>query len=304
MKIFVTGGSGVVGSKLIRSLCGDNEISYTFLSHPYLVKGCTQYKLDITERNSTIDLIAQIKPEITIHTCALTNVDLCETNQELANAINVEGTRNVVDACRKVSSKIVYISTSNVFDGGKKIYFEDDRPNPINHYGFTKLMGEKIAASSHLPSLILRTDQPYSWVEKWQKKNFVLQVLKKLEASNVVEVFVDWYNNPTFIDNFVEATNELIKKEKEGIYHIVGSDFINRYEWALRIANIFGKHQNHIRPIRSDRLRTPAKRANANLSNSKIQKETDVTLLGVEEGLRLMIKETRLLGKVKSCSQV
>lgn len=297
MKIFITGGSGVLGSKLVESLFRENEVSYSFLSHSYIIEGCIPYELDITKSKSTVDLILQIRPEITVHTSALTDVDFCETNRELANAINIEGTRNVVDACKKVNSKVIYISTSNVFDGMKKIFLEDDMPNPINYYGFTKLEGERIVANSNLPFLILRIDQPYSWVKKWQKKNFVLWVLEKLEASNVVEVFVDWYNNPTLINNFIEVTNKLLKKEKEGIYHVVGSDFINRYEWALRIANIFGKDKNRIRPIRSGRLRTlAAKRANANLSNSKTQKETGVTLLGVEDGLRLMLGDAQHLG--------
>ena len=149
MNILITGGSGVIGSKLVKSLCWDNEVSFTFLSHPFFMEGCTRYKLDISERHSTVDLITRIKPEITIHTSALTNVDLCETNKKLANAINIEGTRNVVDACRKVNSKIVYISTSNVFNGKKKIFLENDRPNPVNYYGFTKLMTVLVVSPYH-----------------------------------------------------------------------------------------------------------------------------------------------------------
>lgn len=292
MRIFISGGSGVIGSRLIRSLSRNgNEVFCTFLTHPYFPKGCTSYKLDITERGPTIDLITRIKPEITIHTSALTNVDLCETDWKLANKINIEGTKNVVDACRKVNSKIVYISTSNIFDGKKKVFSEDDKPNPINYYGFTKLVGEKMVVSSQLPFLILRTDQPYSWVEKWQRKSFVMWVLEKLKAGKIVEVFMDWYNNPTFLDDFIGITNELIKKEKEGTYHIVGSDFLNRYKWALKIAKIFGEDQNLIHPARSEQSELPAKRANANLSNSKIQKEIGIKPLGVEEGLKLMLKQ-------------
>lgn len=294
MRIFITGGSGVIGSKLVKSLSRDgNEVYCTFLTHPYSPEGCTSYELDITEREFTVDLITRIRPEITIHTSALTNVDLCETNRELADRINIQGTKNVVDACRNANSKIIYISTSNVFDGKKKVFLENDEPNPINHYGFTKLAGEKIVVSSHLPFLILRTDQPYSWVEKWQKKSFVMWVLAKLEAGKIIEVFADWYNNPTFLDNFVEVTNELIKREKEGIYHVVGSDYISRYEWALKIAEIFDKNQNLIRPTKSGQSKLPAKRANANLSNSEAQKETGMMLFGVEKGLKLMLKQTK-----------
>jgi dTDP-4-dehydrorhamnose reductase len=291
LRIFITGGSGVIGSKLVKSLSKENEVYYTFLAHPNLVEGSTPYKLDIAQRKSTLDLIMRIKPEVTIHTSALTDVDLCETNQELANKINIQGTRNIIDACKAINSKVVYISTSNVFDAKKKVFSEDDRPNPINYYGFTKLEGEKIVTGSHLPFLIIRTDQPYSWVEKWQRKSFVMWILEKSRLNTIVGVFVDWYNNPTFLDNFVEATNGLVKAEKEGVYHVVGSDFINRYEWALKIAEIFSEDKNKICPIRSEQSKLPAKRANANLSNSKIQNEIGMNLVGVEEGLRIMLKQ-------------
>lgn len=291
MNILITGGSGVIGSKLVKSLCGDNEVSFTFLSHPFFMEGCTRYKLDISERRSTVDLITRIKPEITIHTSALTNVDLCETNRKLANAINIEGTRNVVDACRKVNSKIVYISTSNVFDGEKKIFLENDRPNPVNYYGFTKLMGEKISASSHLPFLILRTDQPYSWVEKWQKKSFIETVLEQFETINKIQIFKDWYNNPTYIDDFVNATMRLIKQKNEGVYHLVGPDYINRYDWAIKIAKCFKKEHSLICPILSKEKGLPAKRANTNLSNLKIKRDTKIDFKGVDEGLKQMLLE-------------
>ena len=289
-KIFITGGSGTIGSKLVESLYRENNVSYTFVNHPYFAEGCTSFKLDITERKSTIDLITQIKPEITIHTSALTDVDLCETNRKLADEINVEGTRNIVDACKKVNSKIIYISTSNVFNGKKNIFLEDDSTCPINYYGSTKAIGERIVISSQLAFLILRTDQPYTWIKKWQKKNFIIWLLEKIEANEVVEVFKDWYNNPTFLDNFVEATSELMKKGKEGIYHIIGSDFINRYDWALKIVDILGEPRSLIKSIESSQSELPAKRANANLSNIKAQKETGVNLIGVQEGLRLMFK--------------
>ena len=113
------------------------------------------------------DDVIKLNPDIVIHTAALTNVDLCETNNVLANLINVQGTKNIVDGCMKIQSKIIFISTSYVFDGNSDQYFEEDLPNPTSYYGITKYESEKIIQNSNLDFLILRTDQPYCWIEKW-----------------------------------------------------------------------------------------------------------------------------------------
>ncbi len=288
--ILVIGGSGVIGSKLVEALLKtQNTVHYTFCSNEYpLEKAFVPHKLDVTDREATISLIREIKPELVIHTSALTNMDLCERDEKLAHNLNVEGTQNVVDCCKIVNGKIVYISTSNVFDGTKRIYHEEDKPNAINNYGLTKLQGEKIVLQSDLPFLILRTDQPYCWVKPWQKKNSVIRVLEKLEANEAVNDILDWYNTPTFVDNFAEVTVKLIKENRNGIYHVVGSDFVNRYEWALKIAEVFNKDQHLIHPIMSNQLNIVAKRANGHLSNKKVIYETNIKLLGIAEGLHVM----------------
>ena len=290
MRFLITGGSGLIGSRLVNLLSRRHDVHFSFLSHPSFQNECESYKLDITQRESTITLITKLKPDIIIHTSALTNVDLCETNRQLADLINVQGTKNVVDGCMKIDRKIIYISTSNVFDGKKTVFLEDDKPNTINHYGFTKLAGERIVTNSNLPFLILRTDHPYSWAEKWQRKSFVNWITKKLEEKKTIEVFSDWYNNPTFLDDFIDITAELIKREKNGIYHVVGPNYISRYKWALYIAKMIGVDPDLISPAKSNQSELPARRANANLNNSKVQKETGKRLLGVNEGVKLMQK--------------
>jgi len=219
-------------------------------------------------------------------------MDLCEVNKNLAKSVNVEGTRNIVDACQKIGSKIVFISTSAVFDGTKPLYDENDQPHPINYHGLTHLEGEKIVINSGLPFLVLRTDQPYGWIESWQKKNSVIRILEKLEGNITVEEILDWYNTPTFIDNLIEVATTLIKKEKEGVYHTVGPDFVNRYELTLKIAEIFDKDKNLIKPINSKELNLPAKRGAIRLSNKKAEKESGIKLVGIIEGLKTMLKSS------------
>ena len=289
LKILIIGGSGTIGSKIIEQFQSSNIIlDYTFLTNPIPSK--IGYMLDITNRKNTIELITKLNPDIVIHTAALTNVDLCETNNVLANLINVQGTKNIVDGCMKIQSKIIFISTSYVFDGNSDQYFEEDLPNPTSYYGITKYESEKIIQNSNLDFLILRTDQPYCWIEKWQKINSVIRLIHTLKKGDTLKEIVDWYNNPTYVPNFVLALDSLLQKNYNGIYHLTGSDFINRYEWSLKVSKIFNLKSELIIPINSKNLNLPVTRKKIKLNNEKIFQKTGHHMINVDDGLKKMFQ--------------
>lgn len=291
MKILIFGGSGFIGSKFVKSFVKEEDVFFTYNNKPCSFEGSASYRLDITNRNSVIELTEKVKPELVINTVAIPSMDTCEINKGLARKVNIEGTRNVIDACKRISSKIVFISTSAVFNSENDVYFEHDEPNPLNYHGFTHLEGERLTIESSLPFLIFRIDLPYGWVEAWQKKNSVTRIIEKLEAGEIVEEPVDWYNNPIFVYNLIDVSIKLIKADKAGIYHLVGPDFINRYELALKVAKIFNKDSSLVTPINSNILKLPAKRGKNNLDNSKAEKDSGIKLLDVEEGLNTMLKQ-------------
>lgn len=289
MKVLITGGSGVIGSKFIRFFEGkEHEVHYTFLSNEHVIGSSVPHKLDISDRDAVVDLVKKVNPNIVIHTAALTNVDFCETNNDIAEKINVEGTRNVVDGCKGAGSKIIYISTSFVFDGKKEKFFEYDKRNAVNYYGLTKIRGENIVEKSGIPYLILRIDQPYTTTESWQKKNSVLRILENFQENKTIIEPSDWCNTPTYVENFIDVSAELIKMDKNGIYNVVGSDFLSRFEWAFKIADVFGGDKKLIQKISSGDLNLPAKRPNVHLDNLKAQKESGMRLVGVLEGMKMM----------------
>ncbi len=294
MNILVIGGSGVIGFQIVKKFVeSKNSVQYTYNKNKLNIG--IEHKLDIGNKEEVIDLISKINPDIVIHTAALTNVDLCETDKELANLINVIGTENVVIGCKKNNSKIVYISTSFVFNGEKDTYCEDDKICPSTYYGLTKSKGEEIVKKSDLSFLIIRTDQPYSWKEKWQRDNSVLRVIQTLSDGQSLNEIIDWFNVPTYTPNLANALKKLVDLKKSGIYHVCGSDFINRYEWSLAAANIFGLNKKLIKPINSSALNLSAKRVNVNLSNEKLFKETGIKMMGVKEGLIEMLKNKSVM---------
>ena len=289
MKIFIVGGSGVIGSYFVKSFAKENsDITYTYYKNK--VSYTKGINLDVQDRDDTLKTLKKFQPDLIIIANALTGVDFCEDNPSLAESINVKGTKNIVDGCKSVNSKLVFISTSAVFNGTKSEYSENDKPNPTGIYGLTKFQGEKIIQESNLPFLILRTDQPYCWKEKWQHTNSVIRVIENLEKNQQFKEVVDWYNTPTYVPDFVNATKELIQKDLEGIFHLVGSDFISRYDWSQKVADIFHLKKNLIKPIDSSELKLPVERNNIKLNNNKLLQNTGYKMAGVEEGLRKMLE--------------
>ena len=177
-----------------------------------------------------------------------------------------------------------------MFNEKDKLFTEDSELCPVNYYGKTKQLAEEAVKDSGLDYLILRTDQPYGRLETWQKDDNVCRVVKKLQQGAELTEPIDWYNNPTYIEDFVDATARLIKNKNAGTYNLVGPDFINRYDWALKIALAFDFKKFVIKPVSSEAFNLPAKRPMANLSNEKAQKDARIKFLSVDSALEHMKK--------------
>ena len=290
MKIIVIGGSGVLGLQILKHYASQkNEVFYTYLKNsPKISRG---KNLDITQKNEVVRFFQKINPDIVFHTAAVTNVDLCEERKEYAEKINVIGTNNIVESCKKIQSKIVYLSTSAVFNGERKEYQENDKPSPTSIYGKTKLEGEKIVSNAELEYLILRTDQPYGWIETWQHTNSVLRVMSSLTEGKEFQEVVDWYNTPTYIPDFINTLKNLIDFKKTGTYHIVGNEFLSRFEWAEKIARLCKLNKKLLIPIMASKLHLAVKRNNVKLNNEKSFVDTRVKMSNVEEGLKKMLSD-------------
>lgn len=287
MKILVTGGSGFIGYNLVTHFMKlDNSVEFTYYKNE--IPNLHGNRLDITDRTSTIELIEKTNPDIVIHTVALSAVDLAETDHSLADSVTVQGTNHIIEGCKITNSKLVYVSTTYVFDGTKEIFYEDDSPLSTTYYGITKYRAEELVKNSNLKYLILRTDQPYFWIEKWQKINSVIRVINTLKSGKILKEITDWYNLPTYVPDFVNATEKLIENNEKGIFHLTGSEYIDRFHWSLKVAEIFHLDKNLIIPINSNDLNLPAKRSNVNVSNKKIFEKTGIKMKDIQSGLLSM----------------
>jgi dTDP-4-dehydrorhamnose reductase len=289
-KILITGASGLLGSKMAELCREQYKVISTYNTKPFFPNSA---KMDITNRSETSRIFSEFKPEIVVHTAAETNVDKCETDKKYAWKINAVGTRNVAEASEELGAKMVYVSTDYVFDGEKRLYSEEDEPNPINYYGASKLEGEKYVADLCKNYVIARTSVLYGW-HPW-KSNFVKWAIESLRGGKQISVVNDHFNSPTLADNLAEILLEIIKKDLKGVYHTAGSERINRFDFTLKIAETFDLDSSLVKPIKMSELKVwVAKRPrDSSLCVDKIQRELKTKLLNGKEGLEKMRKTER-----------
>lgn len=253
MRIFITGGWGLLGARLAGMAQEDGHDVFSGYNHSIPEKGVA-LKLDIAFDNSIHKAVEQAQPEIIFHTAALTDVDRCEAEQDLACRINARGTRVLAEAAKKAGAFLVYISTDYVFDGRRGMYKEEDAANPISHYGYTKLLGEKYA------ECVARTCVIYGSRPASGKINFALWILEKLQKGEQIRIVTDQYVSPTLNTNLAGMLLEAGEQRREGIYHLAGATRISRYDLACRLADVFGLERSLIIPAKMADLCWKARR--------------------------------------------
>ena len=253
-KVFLTGGTGQLGKEIIE-----------ILKEEYSILAPKKEDFDLENFEKIYDYLKNINPDIIILSGAYTDVDKAEEEKEKAYKINFLSTKEFVKYALHYDKILIFISTDYVFDGKKEIYSEDDIPNPINFYGKTKYLSEKEIISNLKKYFIIRT----SWLYGEGKKNFVYKFLKKCEEEKVIKVVKDRYGSPTYTKDVAEGIKEILKSENYGIYHIVNTGRVSRFEFAKEILNI-RKMNVKIEPVTSDYFKEIAKRPfSSALNNDK-----------------------------------
>lgn len=289
-KILVIGAGGLVGSTAVR-LGSNYQIYKTYNTHE--MQGADSFKLDVTNREKVFSLIEKLKPDCVIDTHALHDVDYCETHPEEAWKINVEGTKNVAEACKRIGAKMIFMSTDYIFDGRKLKYTEKDKPNPLSYYAKTKLIAERVIDALGTNYIIARSSVLYGGYSTG-KLNFVLWLINKLKNGEKVNIVTDQHNNPTFADRLVEILFTLYEKDASGLFNITGTTCLSRYDFAKIIANIFNLNGKLINPITTPELHQVAKRPErVNMISDKAKRVSGLGTLDVFEGLQ----KTKLLVK-------
>jgi dTDP-4-dehydrorhamnose reductase len=285
LKLLITGASGLYGSKLAQLALAKNFEVYSSDIQNLSVYG-TFINLDISRKEPVAEVFKTLKPDVVVHAATLTDVDKCELNKELAWKVNVEGTKNIVEAAKAAGSFLIYISTDYVFSGETGRYKETDKPDPINYYGLTKLKAEEIV-QTQTEYFIARPSVIYGATPAAGKVNFALWLIETLRKGECVKIVTDQWNTPTLNTNLAEMTLEVIERRLTGIYHLCGATRVSRLEFAELIAETFGLDKGLIDRVSSLQFKWPAKRPmDSSLDTSKAQMTLRNKPLEMHEALK------------------
>ncbi len=272
MKVLILGAQGMLGKDLVPILACQHHVFARDMEDG-----------DITDPHWVQKEIATLRPQAVINAAAYTNVDGCESDRELAFAVNGEGPRNIASGCAATNARLIQLSTDYVFDGTSPVpYREEDVPHPLNVYGSSKLLGERYIQEILPDHLIIRTE----WLFGHHGRNFVDTILQMAGKGEDLQVVDDQRGSPTFTKDLSQILSRLLEGGVRGILHVTNSGSCTWYEFARRILQEKGIYQLALTPLSSAKLARPAKRpANSVLDCRKMEQFFGRKMRSWEEAL-------------------
>jgi len=250
--VLITGCHGRLGSLLVEKVSGKFRVTGIGQDKSSLVPSVDYIYVCfdlLSKKQKYKEMFQEIRPDYVINAAGMTDVDQCETNRELCWRLNVEVVENLLYACSKTETKIIQISTDYVFDGKNGPYREEDRTNPINYYGKSKLAAENAILAGNVDYAVVRTSTLYGAPSIKEKGNILTYIVQQLQNGNQIKLAVDEIRNPTLYDNLAESIWKLIRLERSGVFNIAGKSMVNRYEFAQEIARCFQLDNSLIIPL-------------------------------------------------------
>lgn len=264
MKILITGANGLLGQKIVGQLIKRNTSFLATSNGTNRNPDCpdANYQtMDICNAEEVAAVVQVYQPTHVIHTAAMTNVDACELNPEACQAVNVEGTRNVMNAAHVVGAHFQLLSTDFVFDGKKGNYSEEDEVGPLSVYAQSKVDAERLLLENTAHNYsIVRTIIVYGTAHNLSRSNLFLwakEALPKGEQMNVVD---DQFRAPTWADDLAWGCIRICELNETGIYHLSGPETYSIFEIVQKVANYYGYDTDSLNRIASVTLNQPAKR--------------------------------------------
>jgi dTDP-4-dehydrorhamnose reductase len=288
-KILVTGSAGLIGTQIVKDLLDNHKQVYSCYNKTKPELGIITH-LDLTKKDDIVNTMNRIKPDVVIHLGAMTDVELCETETELAKKINTDATEILALESEKYNTFFVYMSTDYVFDGKVGMKKENDKTNPINFYGKSKLDGERVFKKITTPNVIVRTSTPFGIHSK--KISFPIWVKKNLELKKEISVVVNQYTSPSYVPNISKMIIEIMERKITGIIHLAGATKISRYDFAVQISKIINVNKQFLKLTKMDQMDWKAQRpADSSLSVSKANKILKNKPEKIEDSLKLLFNQ-------------
>jgi|CXWL01.1.fsa_nt_gi dTDP-4-dehydrorhamnose reductase len=293
--ILVTGATGLMGKGFEET----SSVQYQIVGlhmRDYVVKGAQSGHrvLDIRNQDLINKLFAEHEFDTVIHGAGVASVDYAQTHYAESLESNLIGTLNITAACRRKGVHLVYVSTNAVFDGTEAPYAEDHAVNPVNKYGQIKVQCEKLVTETLENYTIVRPILMYGWNHPACRQNPATWILEKLRAGEKIRLVTDVSENPLYNRQCGEALWEIVKKKPRGVMHLAGGEVVNRYEFGVRLAKIFGLDKSLIAPVDSSFFPTIAPRPkNTTFTTRRMESELGIRPSTVNQGLEQMKAHVR-----------
>lgn len=262
--VLVTGSNGLLGQKITAAILSGKQFNLVATSRGEnrfkTVQGYTYAEMDILDPANVREVLEHYKPDAIIHTAALTNVDKCETEKELAYALNVEAVKTLIAICEEYNIQLVHLSTDFIFDGLNGPYLESDVPNPLSYYGKTKLAAEELIKSASCEWAILRTIIVYGIISDENRSNIVLWAKGALEKGIPINVVNDQWRMPTLAEDLADACLLVVEKDAHGVFNISGKDMMSISELVCSVADFWSLNKELITEISAASLNQSAPR--------------------------------------------
>jgi len=288
--ILITGGTGLLGKGMEETAPRGVRIFSVHL-RDYAVSDwrARHLVLDIRDKRAVDRLFARRRFDAVIHAAGIASVDYVEKHYAESLESNIVGTLNITSACRKNGIHLVYISTNAVFDGTKAPYLESDPLRPINKYGQIKAECERLVQETLTRFTIARPILMYGWNHVVSRPNTATWIYDKLMRGETVQIVKDVYENPLFNLQCARALWAVVRKQPSGVFHVAGKDVVNRYQFALKIAEVFGLDASLLKPVESSFFDGIAPRPkNTSFVTTRMERELGIAPLSLEEGLKAM----------------
>ncbi len=289
-KILFTGGSSLLALNWAYLIRNTHQVYLGIHDRKACLLGTNTMPLVLNDINKLIKQVDNIQPNLIINTTGLTNVEACESNPILAKHVNIELATNIAYVAKELNIPLVHISTDHLFSGLNKNESEISEPCPVNEYGKSKLAGERQVLELNSSALILRTNF-YGWGSSF-KQSFSDWIIYQLRAGIKINLFNDVFYTPILISNFVNVAHQLINKSAAGIYNLVGSERLSKYDFAVNVARVFNLPEDLLLESSiNDAKHLVMRPRDMSLSNLKLKNELGCDIPDTISSLRELLSQ-------------
>jgi dTDP-4-dehydrorhamnose reductase len=251
-------------------------------------------QFDLTSFEAVNGVMRRIQPDVVIHTVGLTSVEGCEADPGPAHRLNVESAHYVAKVANTLGARLVHISTDHLYDGASPWQSEEDTPCPLNTYAKTKLQAEEAVIQACPEAMVLRTNF-YGWGTS-VRTSFSDWILKSLEQGRELTMFSDVFFTPILINDLAQMILRLVDGDAKGIFNVAGRERLSKYDFALKLAEVFNRPRDKIRATTVKEFPFKARRPeDMSLSSKKVEDYLGARMPATEDGLK-RLKDLELAG--------